>query len=191
MIKTSIKVSCIILAGGEGKRAGGEDKGLIAYKGKPLIEHVIDKVSPQVDDIVISANRNINTYKQFSNTVINDLSNRHQGPLAGIAACLQYCKHEYTLVVACDMPSLPDNLVEKLSNAILNNSVCIATLNNRHQLALLIKNNLTDSISSRINNNQLKFKHWVDSVSFSSVSFDDNPEAFLNLNTITDQAKHY
>ena len=58
--------SCIILAGGEGKRADGMDKGLITYNDKPLIEHVIDAVSFQVDDIVISANRNIENYQKYS-----------------------------------------------------------------------------------------------------------------------------
>ena len=65
-------VSCIILAGGQGKRAGGRDKGLVLYHNKPLIKYVIDVIKPQVDDIVISANRNINSYHQFAKQVKHD-----------------------------------------------------------------------------------------------------------------------
>ena len=70
MDKTSI--SCIILAGGEGKRFDRQDKGLIELDKKPLIEHIIDRVRPQLDDIVISANRNENTYKKYAKKVIGD-----------------------------------------------------------------------------------------------------------------------
>ena len=96
MGKSATFVSCIILAGGEGKRAGGLDKGLLPYKNKtgknkPLIEHVIDAVKNQVDDIVISANRNAESYKRYSAHVIGDATEDYQGPLAGIAACLKYC----------------------------------------------------------------------------------------------------
>ena len=193
MIKTSTQVSCIILAGGEGKRAGGADKGLVSYENKPLIQHVIDRVRPQTDEIIISANRNIDLYNQYTDKVFSDSSDQssgqHRGPLAGIAACLNHCKYEWALVVACDMPSLPDNLVERLSDNIQNNSVCIATVNNYHQLALLLRNNLSDSIMSRINKNQLKLIQWVESIPHGTVNFDDNPDAFLNLNTLSETHK--
>ena len=80
-------ISCIILAGGEGKRVGGLDKGLVSYKNRPLIEHVIDNVHSQVDDIIISANRNIKKYNQYAAKVLNDSASDYRGPLAGIAAC--------------------------------------------------------------------------------------------------------
>ena len=186
MTKTATQVSCIILAGGEGSRVGGADKGLILYRDKPLIEHVIDKVARQTNEIIISANRNISIYKQYTDKVISDSGDNYQGPLAGIAACLNHCDHERVLVVACDLPSLPDNLLERLSRNIQNQSVCIATVDNRHQLALLLKNNLTDSIMSRINNKQLKLIQWIESVPHVTVSFNNNPKAFINMNTMPD-----
>jgi molybdopterin-guanine dinucleotide biosynthesis protein A len=72
MSSTAAKISCIILAGGQGSRAGGRDKGLIDYNGRPLIEHLIQSVKAQVDDIVISTNRNTESYNKYSDKVITD-----------------------------------------------------------------------------------------------------------------------
>lgn len=180
----SPKISCIILAGGEGKRVAGQDKGLVLYKNKPLIEHVIATVKNQCNDIVISANRNIAFYNKYTNKVVTDSSENYRGPLAGIAACLPHCNHELVLVVACDMPELPVNLVERLTGDIKNNSICIATVNNHHQLAMIINKNLFQSIQRRLDNNQLKLITWVESVSHKTVSFDDIPDAFINLNKL-------
>jgi molybdopterin-guanine dinucleotide biosynthesis protein A len=183
-------ISCIILAGGRGKRAGGMDKGLVPYKNetgenKPLIEHVIDAVKNQVDDIVISANRNTESYKRYSTNVVGDSTEDYQGPLAGIAACLKHCKHEQVLVVACDMPNLPANLVTRLISDIQNNSFSIATVDNHHQLALIIKGNMLDSVQQHLKNKQLKLIQWVESVPYITVSFNDIPDAFANLNHLS------
>jgi molybdopterin-guanine dinucleotide biosynthesis protein A len=191
MAKPATFVSCIILAGGRGKRAGGLDKGLLPYeikngKNKPLVEHVIDAVKNQVDDIAISANRNIEAYKSYSANVIGDATENYQGPLAGIAACLKHCKHELVLVVACDMPNLPGNLVTRLLSEIQNHSISIATVDNHHQLALIIKSNLADSVQQHLDNNQLKLIQWVESVPYKTVSFDDIPATFVNLNQLPD-----
>ena len=185
MSNTAINFSCIILAGGEGKRARGKDKGLVLYNGRPLIEHVIDAIKHQVDDIVISANRNIETYKRYTSKVITDTSNSYQGPLAGIAASLPYCQHELVLVVACDMPALPANLVERLATDIQNTSICIATVDGHHQLAMIIKKDLLDSIRQRLNDDQLKLIRWVESVACNTVDFDDIAQAFINLNHLS------
>jgi len=184
MNSNSMQYSCIILAGGEGKRAGGSDKGLLPYKDRPLIEHVFNTIKIQVDDIIISANRNIDSYEQYTNKVINDFSDNYRGPLAGIAACLLHCKHELVLVVACDMPALPANLVDRLAAGIQNTSICIATVNKHHQLAMLVKRDLLESIQQQLNDNQLKLIQWVKSVSYATVSFDDIPDAFTNLNRL-------
>jgi len=186
-LKATTPVSCIILAGGEGLRAGGADKGLIHYKGKPLIQHVIDRISDQTDEFIISANRNLDIYGQYTDKVFDDSFDNYKGPLAGIASCMSHCQYEWSLVVACDMPSLPDDLVARLSEKSQNKSICIATLNNRHQLAFLVKNDLSASITAQINNDQLKLIQWIESIPHVTVSFDDNPDAFLNLNTITDK----
>ena len=174
--------SCIILAGGEGKRVDGQDKGLIVYNDKPLVESVIDIMKPQADDIIISANRNINTYQQYTDNVVSDLSSSYQGPLAGINACLAHCKHSHAVVVACDMPNLPDDLVSRLFAAIGDNDVAIATVDNYHQLAMMIKTDMSEAIQQELDKGQRKLIQWVESVAYVTVNFDDMPDAFVNLN---------
>lgn len=186
MSNNTLQFSCIILAGGEGKRANGMDKGLIIYTGKPLIEHVIDAVSLQVDDIVISANRNIDSYLQYSNNVISDTSDSYRGPLAGIAASLPFCRHDLVLVVACDMPALPADLVERLAVDIDNKSIAIATVGDHHQLAMVLKKSLLESIQQQLADDRLKLIQWVQSVPYNIINFDDIPQAFINLNKLSD-----
>ncbi len=163
MSSATAKISCIILAGGQGTRAGGRDKGLINYNGKPLIEHVIQSVKMQVDDIVISANRNTERYQQYSDKVITDDSLDYRGPLSGIAACLPHCMHELVLIIACDMPNLPATLAERLKKKLRDKAITIATINNKHQLALLVHKNLQSSAQQRLDDNQLKLIQWVES----------------------------
>jgi len=184
MVNEPTSLSCIILAGGRGSRAGGADKGLLPYKGKPLIEHVIESVSPQVDDIIISANRNIEQYHLYLNKVVRDNDDDYRGPLSGITSCLPHCSHELVLIVACDMPALPGDLVQRLLASIGNNAVCIATVDNQHQLALLIHKNLVDSLQQQLDKKQLSLISWVQSLPYATTSFDDATEKFANLNTL-------
>ena len=133
---------------------------------------------------MISANRNIESYKKYAEDVINDASDNYRGPLAGILACLKHCHHQRILVVACDMPHLPADLVTRLSSGIENNEVCIATVDCHHQLAMLLNNTVYDSLKQALDNDQLKLIQWVNSIPHKSVSFDDTPDSFLNLNQL-------
>lgn len=183
-----LNISCVILAGGEGRRVNGQDKGLVLYQNKPLIEHVVANVKPQVDDIVISANRNLASYQRYADKVISDEQNDYMGPLAGINACLPHCRHSLTLVVACDLPRLPDDLVCRLHAAMNKpdraSDISIATVNSRHQLALLIKTGLQLSIAQNLAKNRLKLIEWVESQHYETVNFDQQEQAFANLNTL-------
>lgn len=185
MNKNVIKVSCIILAGGEGKRVGGVDKGLLEYRGKPLIEHVIKKVSPQVDDIVISANRNTKRYELYSQKVIIDESVNYLGPMAGINAALPHCQHDRVLIVACDTPFLPSDMINRFISGQTGAQLHIASTNKRLQLAMLIHKNLHDSISHSLNEGQLRLIQWAKSQQPEIVEFEDG-SAFKNFNYTDD-----
>ncbi|VAW52848.1 Molybdenum cofactor guanylyltransferase [hydrothermal vent metagenome] len=175
------KISCIILAGGEGKRVDGRDKGLIPYQGKTLIQHVLDSVAPQTDEIVISANRNITIYKSYGYKVISDSSTQYLGPLAGIAASLPHCKNNWALVVACDMPFLPENLVTTLAEGLSENTVCIAESNKQLQLAFLIHKKQLPSLSQSLQSKQLSLMRWVQSQKV-SIAKNFKPLHFQNIN---------
>ncbi|HHJ35066.1 MAG TPA: molybdenum cofactor guanylyltransferase [Gammaproteobacteria bacterium] len=163
MDNTNPQFSCIILAGGEGKRVDGRDKGLIDFKGKPLVNHVINTVKSQASEIVISANRNIKEYEAYGYRVVSDSTERYYGPLAGIAAALPFCRNEWVLIIPCDMPFLPVDIIEKLSACIADRDLCIAEVNGRLQLVLLIHKSLLPSIERSLQDNQLRLMQWVKS----------------------------
>jgi molybdopterin-guanine dinucleotide biosynthesis protein A len=178
-------ISCIILAGGRAQRMQGQDKGLVSFRGRPLIEHVIERIQPQVDQIIISANRNTERYAHYTDQVIADQDPGFSGPLAGIASGLPHCHHALTLVVACDMPQLPRDLVARLSLAIHEHEIAIASSESRQQLVLLLKTSLLDSIASALANNHLKIMDWINNRDTVVVEYDDK-SAFINLNTLSD-----
>lgn len=111
-------ITAAILAGGEGRRVGGEDKGLLPLSGRPLIAHVIAALRGQVGSILICANRNADRYAQFA-PVIADGEREFHGPLAGIAAALRVCKSEWLLTVPVDCPRPPRDLAVRLLDAAL------------------------------------------------------------------------
>jgi len=111
-------VTGIILAGGRGRRMQNKDKGWIHYQNKPFIEHVLEKLKPQVTDIVISANRNLDNYKKLGYPIIPDRNKNHEGPLAGILATLSVIRTDFALIVPVDAPSLPSNLLKTLLSSL-------------------------------------------------------------------------
>lgn len=175
-------VSCIILAGGEGKRFNREDKGLVELNNKPLIEHIIERIKLQVDDIVISANRNIDIYKKYASHVVVDQLEHFQGPLAGIAAALPYCQHPWILVVPCDIPLLPDDLVKTL-NPTNASKLHVLKINGRLQLIFLLHKDLLPLLNQTLEQGHHKVMDWVEMQNPFIVELDINTDTFINLNT--------
>lgn len=112
------QVTFLILAGGRGQRMNGADKGLMLWQEKPMIEHIINVIDVPADKIIISANRNLETYKQYADNVVNDEINNfqehYQGPLAGISSAMHICTTPYLLCLPCDTPTPPVNLFNQL-----------------------------------------------------------------------------
>lgn len=162
------------------------DKGLVKFKGRPLIECVINALHNQVDDIVISANRNLELYKQFSPTVVPD-DNGKFGPLSGMAAALPACKHEWVLVVPCDMPYLPNDLVEKLltnENHNQRNNITIVDVKHHFQLVFLMNKSLLPSVLEHLSSEKHKLMQWVKSCSPAIVDYSNSADSFININAI-------
>lgn len=175
-------ISGIVLAGGEGKRFNNRDKGFIELNDKPLIEYVINAITPQLDDIVISANRNTSLYSRYADIVIKDDANDFRGPLSGIASSIPHCKHEWVLVVPCDMPYFPDGLVDKMAAPITTHSLSIVRNNDQLQLVLLLNVRLYNSIKQALDNNQPRLLEWVKSQDCVVVDFHEST-MFNNINT--------
>ncbi|MCP3690531.1 MAG: NTP transferase domain-containing protein, partial [Gammaproteobacteria bacterium] len=97
-------ITAVILAGGRGRRMGGEDKGLIEFSGRALIETLIGKLKQQQVKVIINANRNHERYLIYGLPVISDELADFQGPLAGFATAMQKVETDYILTIPCDGP---------------------------------------------------------------------------------------
>lgn len=106
--------SILLLAGGRGQRMGGQDKGLLAWNGKPLIAHVQAVVRPLTDDLIISCNRNQAQYRPYADQLVGDAEGDFPGPLAGVLAGLAVARHPWMLVLACDAPLIDTALITDL-----------------------------------------------------------------------------
>lgn len=183
------KIDAIVLAGGEARRMQGQDKGLILWRDKPLIAHVLACISPQVRSIVISANRNLSHYANFGYPVVRDLRPDFQGPLAGIEACAAHCQADYTLIVSCDTPRLPIDLTRQLM-ATLNDTQCTASFvddgKRQHYLITLLRTPALATVSDYLNSNQRSVKGWLDEIGAKATSFTRHGSAFHNINQPAD-----
>ena len=119
-------ISAIILAGGRATRMDGADKGLVLFQQKPLIAHVIDRLAPQVDEVLINANRETEAYGRLGYPVLQDEVTGFAGPLAGMQLGLKHAKSEYVLTVPCDSPLLPLDLAARLESALVQGHAEIA-----------------------------------------------------------------
>ncbi|WP_372758789.1 molybdenum cofactor guanylyltransferase MobA [Litorivivens sp.] len=186
---TTSTVDAIILAGGQGARLGGRDKGLVDWEGRALIAHVIDRIAPQVASIVISANRNLLDYGQFGYPVYPDSRTGFNGPLAGIEACASHCSNPFTLIVACDTPKLPLTLVRDLKKTLdtFKVNATYATDERPHYLPCLVRTQYLTDISAQLNNSNGSVKGWLKGLGERATPF-ENCQAFVNMNYVPGSA---
>ncbi len=178
-------VTAAILAGGEGRRLGGRDKGLQLLAGRPLISHVIEKIRPQVDDAIIVANRHADTYATYAPVIADDASG-YLGPLAGIASALTHCRTAWLLTVSVDVPDPPRDLAARLMNAIGDKDIAVAHDGERRQpLLALYSARLTDSAKEALSRD-LAVWRWQDERGVIEVDFSNERDGFHNLNTAED-----
>ena len=184
-------ISAIILSGGRARRMGGVDKGLILLQSQPLIQHVISRLQPQVDETLINANREIAQYQAFGFKVLQDENQDFAGPLAGILLGLKHAKHELVLAVPCDSPILPLDLVARLYNGLAESRMDIAVASsdgNAHPVFCLMKKSVLPSLIAFLDAGERKVSAWQKSQQYCEVDFSDCTDAFVNLNTPQDLA---
>ncbi|HSI37654.1 MAG TPA: molybdenum cofactor guanylyltransferase MobA [Methylotenera sp.] len=184
-------ISSIILSGGRATRMGGVDKGLITFQQKPLVQHVIERLTSQVDEIIINANREIKQYQSLGYPVLQDETPDFIGPLAGFNLGLQHTKHEYLLTVPCDSPLLPLDLTQRLYSDLLNHNADIAVATSdgdAHPVFCLCKKSVLPSLTSYLQQGGRKVSAWQKSLNYIEVDFSDSSDAFHNLNTFEDLA---
>ena len=178
-------VSGIVLAGGLGRRMGGVDKGLQPLRGTPMIEHVLRRFSPQVDDIVINANQNIERYAAFGHRVVSDQVTGFAGPLAGLHAGLAAVSQPLAVTVPCDSPFLPADLVARLQRALGANDLAVAKTGDQpHPVFALVRHSVAANLEAFLTGGGRKIDAWYASLKAVEVAFDDEADAFRNINTL-------
>jgi molybdenum cofactor guanylyltransferase len=180
------EVTGVLLAGGQGSRMGGVAKGLQPFRGKPMAAHAIERLAPQVDELLINANRNADEYARFGHRVIADEIEGFAGPLAGFERGLAHAAGQFVVTVPCDSPFLPHDLVLRLRAALDSAGAQLAvakTGDQAHPVFCLMRRDVHASLQAFLSSGQRKIDRWYSQLAVVEVPFDDEAEAFLNINT--------
>ena len=181
----SHQLTGMILAGGKARRMGGQDKGLVSYRGRPLIAHVLDRLEPQVDAVLINANRSRAQYAKFGHPVIADAEDGFLGPLAGILAGLRAAQTKLLLCVPCDSPDISPVLAARLISPFVRETsrIAVASCGGRLQpVFAMLHSDLSSSLEDFLNKGGRKIDDFYGEQGFEEFLFND-PDEFRNINT--------
>jgi molybdenum cofactor guanylyltransferase len=187
------KITALILAGGRGSRMGSVDKGLQPFQSRPMVAHVIARIAPQVDDVIINANRNLDQYAALGYRVVPDAIDGFAGPLAGLHVGMMQATHPLVVTAPCDSPFLPHDLVARLADALTNHNADLAvakTFDQAHPVFCLVKRELEPHLRAFLSTGQRKIDKWYETLQVVEVPFDDEEAAFANINTVDELAAH-
>ena len=181
------QITGLILAGGQGSRMGHVDKGLQIFRGRPMVAHVLERFAPQVSEVLINANRNLEEYGRFGYRVVPDEIGGFAGPLAGLERGLSNSAHPLVATVPCDSPFLPADLVERLLAAMTEQDAQLAvakTFEQPHPVFCLCQTALAPHLREFLASGGRKIDKWYATLNVVEVSFDDEEAAFSNINTL-------
>lgn len=182
----SDKITGVILAGGLGRRMGGIDKGLQELRGQPMVHWVVERLTPQVDELLINANQNAERYAAFGHRVVPDQIPDFAGPLAGLHAALSAASHPLVATAPCDSPFLPADLVSRLFSALTAAHADLAvarTFEQPHPVFCLCKREVLPHLTEFLAGGGRKIDRWYSTLNIVEVAFDDEAAAFENINT--------
>lgn len=179
-------ITGLVLAGGLGRHMGGVDKGLVELDGKPMVAHVLTRLVPQVDSVLINANQNIDRYAAFGKPVVPDRIEGFAGPLAGLHAGLSAASTPLLVTVPCDSPFLPLDLVERLRAALDAAQAQLAvprTGDQAQPVFSMVRREVLEDLAQFLAGGGRKIDAWYARLKVIEVAFDDEAEAFANINT--------
>jgi molybdopterin-guanine dinucleotide biosynthesis protein A len=190
-------VTGVILAGGRGSRMGGADKGLQNFRGMPLAVFTLMRLAPQVGEVMINANRNLGAYESFGVPVWPDSLSDYAGPLAGFLTGLERCETGYLVTAPCDTPLFPQDLVQRLGEALERDDAEIAMAAAREEdgqfraqpVFSLLRRDLMESLVRFTHGGGRKIDAWTAQHKTVLVPFDrpgDDAAAFANANTLAE-----
>ncbi|MEJ7667732.1 MAG: molybdenum cofactor guanylyltransferase MobA [Casimicrobiaceae bacterium] len=185
------EVTGIVLAGGMGRRMGGVDKGLVELSGEPMVAHVLRRLLPQVASIVINANQNRERYAAFGHPVVADAVGGFAGPLAGLHAGMSAATTPLVVTAPCDSPFLPEDLVARLAAARQRAAAQLAvakTFAQPHPVFALVSCDVLPHLADFLTGGGRKIDRWYAQLRVVEVPFDDEADAFRNINTVDELA---
>jgi len=176
----------LLLAGGEGRRMGGQDKGLLPLCGQPLAAHVLARLAPQLGWLAISANRSLDDYRRFGLPVWVDADTwQGMGPLAALASAVDKLPPHITLLqlAPCDTPDLPADLSATLAAALGGNAdiALPVTPLGPQPACLLLRADVLASVAPYLAGGQRSIRGWLATQRVVEVPFAD-AAAFANAN---------
>ena len=172
---------------------GSVDKGLQSLRGKPMVAWVIERFAPQVDEVLINANQNLERYARLGHRVIPDEIEGYAGPLAGLHRGLTEAAHELVATVPCDSPFLPRDLITRLRAALVREKAEIAvakTGDQPHPVFCLCRRSVLPGLTAFLAGGGRKIDAWYAKLKVVEVPFDDQPDAFSNINTEEELRAH-
>jgi len=188
-MNTPRQLTGVILAGGASRRMGGQDKGLILFRERPLVAWVIDALAPQVDEILIVANRNLEAYRTFGHRVVSDLRPDFPGPLAGFEAALSHARHEWILTCPTDAPHLPANFALLMqASGSATATVGYADAHWQPVFNLLPRTSLA-SLSASLDAGEHKVQRWLEKLAPTLINLDAVATQLRDADTPEDLAK--
>ena len=186
-------ITGVVLAGGLGRRMGDVDKGLQPLHGRPMVAAVIERFSPQVDELLINCNQNFDRYAAFGRRIVADQMPGFAGPLAGLQVALGAASHPLVATVPCDSPDLPKDLVHRLAAALQAAAadIAVASTDGRlHPVFCLCRRTLLPHLTDFLAGGGRQFGLWFSTLNTVEVAFDDQAAAFININTADELARH-
>ena len=181
------RIAGVVLAGGQGRRMGGEDKGLIEVAGRAMVAHVIERLRPQVGNLLINANRNRERYEEITRCrVVADREGGYPGPLAGMASAMEAAGARFLLTAPCDAPLVSEHLGRRLYASLVEERAELSVAHDGARLQpvfALLDCALLDSLLSYLHSGERKIDRWYARHRMAKADFSDVPQSFSNINT--------
>lgn len=186
------RIAGAVLAGGQGRRMGGEDKGLVEVAGRPMVAHVIERLRPQVGRLLINANRNREHYAEITGCrVVADREGGYAGPLAGMASAMKAGGTRYLLTAPCDAPLVSEQLGARLYASLVDERAELSVAHDGVRLQpvfALIDCSLLESLLSYLRSGERKIDRWYAQHRMARADCSDLPQSFSNVNTPEERA---
>lgn len=186
-MSSQTKIVGVILAGGRARRMNNQDKGLVSFKGRPMISYALAALTPVVGQVYINANRNLELYRQFGHPVISDQTDSFDGPLAGVLAAMSYTEAEVLVVIPCDSPLINAEQLQKMIITLAGSRADVAVAfdgTRLHPVFFAVKTSLKNNLHDYLATGQRKVMDWLAEQALVQVDFSKEPEVFSNINTL-------